>query len=71
MEDGEFSPENLQALNQGRRALPPGVNESPGRRRRQSEPFLRGPVPMSWIAKAYEVNPDYSRNLELTAIFCI
>ena len=55
MEDGEFSPENLEALNQSGLLLPSGVNVDPGHKSRQTEPFLRGPVPMRWIAKAYEV----------------
>ena len=66
MEDGEFSPENLQALNQGRRVLPPGVNESPGRRRRQSGPFIKGPVPMVWIDGAYRATGGNGLRLGLS-----
>ena len=66
MEDVEFSPENLQALNQGRRALPPGVNESPGRRLRQSGPFIKGPVPMVWIDRAYRATGGNGLRLGLS-----
>lgn len=55
MEEEEFSPENLKAHNQGGPLLPSGVNVDPRHGSRQTGPFLRGPVPMSWIAKAYEV----------------
>ena len=55
MEEEEFSPENLKAHNQGGPLSPSGVNVDPRYGSRQTGPFLRGPVPMSWIAKAYEV----------------
>ena len=55
MEADEFSPEALDALNQEDFLLPSVANVTPKHKVRQTEPFLRGPVPMSWIDKAYEV----------------
>ena len=55
MEDDEFSIEALEALNQESISLPPVADVKSKYKARQTEPFLRGPVRMSWIAKAYEV----------------
>ena len=55
MEEDEFSPEALDSLNQESISLPSIADVKPKYKVRQTEPFLRGPVPMSWINKAYEV----------------
>lgn len=55
MEDDDFSPEVLESLNQEVIPLPSVADVNPKHKNRQTEPFLRGPVPMSWIDKAYEV----------------
>ena len=54
-EEDEFSIEALEAHNQGDLLLPSVANVIPKHKAPQKEPFLRGPVPMSWINKAYEV----------------
>jgi len=55
MEDDEFSIEALEAHNQGDLFLPSVDNVKIKNKTFQTEPFLRGPVRMSWIDKAYEV----------------
>ena len=55
MEDDEFSIEALEALNQESISLPPVADVKSKYKVRQTEPFLRGPVPMSWITKAHKV----------------
>ena len=55
MEADEFSPEALDALNQEDFLLPSVANVTPKHKVRQTEPFLRGPVPMSWIKTAHEL----------------
>jgi hypothetical protein len=55
MEDDEFSIEALEALNQESISLPPVADVKSKYKVRQTEPFLRGPVPMSWFIKANEV----------------
>ena len=55
MEDDEFSIEALEALNQEPISLPPVADVKSKYKVRQTEPFLRGPVPMSWITKAHKV----------------
>lgn len=55
MEDDEFSIEALEAHNQGDLFLPSVDNVKIKNKTFQTEPFLRGPVPMSWFIKANEV----------------
>ena len=55
MEDDEFSIEALEAHNQGDLFLPSVENVKIKNKTFQTEPFLRGPVPMSWFTKANEV----------------
>ena len=55
MEEDEFSPEALEAHNQGDLLLPSVANVIPKHKLHQAEPFLRGPVPMSWIDKVFAV----------------
>jgi len=55
MEDDEFSDDKLKALNQGDLSLPSVANVIPKHKVHQAEPFLRGPVPMSWIDKVFAV----------------
>ncbi len=55
MEDDEFSIEALEALNQEPISLPSVADVKSKYKARQTEPFLRGPVRMSWIDKSYEV----------------
>ena len=55
MEDDEFSDDKLKALNQGDLLLPSVTEVKPKHKNRQTETFLRGPVPMSWLIKAKEV----------------
>ena len=55
MEDDEFSIEALEALNQESISLPPVADVKIKNKTFQTEPFLRGPVPMSWIDKVFAV----------------
>ena len=54
MEQDEFSKEALEALNQ-KTSFPSVVDLKPRYKTRQIEPFLRGPVPMSWLMEAFKV----------------
>ena len=54
MEPDEFSQEALEALNQ-KTSFPSVVDLKPRNKTRQVEPFLRGPVPMSWLMEAFKV----------------
>lgn len=55
MEEDEFSLEALDSLNQESISLPSIADVKPKYKARQTEPFLRGPVPISWLIKAKEV----------------
>ena len=54
MEQDEFSREALDTLNQ-KTSFPSVVDLKPRHKTRQIEPFLRGPVPMSWLMEAFKV----------------
>lgn len=55
MEADEFSDDKLKDLNQMDLLLPSVADVKPKHNNRQTESFLRGPVPISWLIKAKEV----------------